>query len=187
MSYGALLVFGEVDANRFVIPYDEQGVACDNGGGVRCEGRVDLSRGRVDDTVDHRAGGCYLQVERDVFQCIQQLLALREGDSYFVFGRVEDGLFAFKRSAEVQQVLPDAVDDAFARGDGVDLLVVGHAKDINDCLFAKFRSFANNAIGNIGVVDGPCDLRLGGIIAFLFRQYVVVQVGGKNRFFWHNE
>ena len=128
-----------------------------------------------------------MQVERDVFQCIQQLLALREGDSYFVFGRVEDGLFAFKRSAEVQQVLPDAVDDAFARGDGADLLVVGHAEDINDCFFAEFGSFTDNAIGDVGVVDSSCDLRLGGVVAFLFRQYVVVQVGGKNSFFWHNE
>ena len=64
---GALLVLGEVDAYRWIIPLDKQRAAEDDGRGVRSDMEVLLLRGRIREALDHRAHSGYVGVHVDVF------------------------------------------------------------------------------------------------------------------------
>ena len=64
---GALLVLGEVDAYRWIIPLDKQRAAEDDSRGVRSDMEVLLVRGGIREALDHRAHGSYVGVHVDVF------------------------------------------------------------------------------------------------------------------------
>ena len=64
---GALLVLGEVDAYRWIIPLDKQRAAEDDSRGVRGDMEVLLVRVRIREALDHRAHGSYVGVHVDVF------------------------------------------------------------------------------------------------------------------------
>ena len=64
---GALLVLGEVDAYRWIIPLDKQCAAEDDSRSVWSDMEVLLVRGRIREALDHRAHGSYVGVHVDVF------------------------------------------------------------------------------------------------------------------------
>ena len=64
---GALLVLGEVDAYRWIIPLDKQRAAEDDSRSVWSDMEVLLVRGRIREALDHRAHGSYVGVHVDVF------------------------------------------------------------------------------------------------------------------------
>ena len=128
--------------------------------------------------VDDRAGGRHVQVEGDVFHRLQQRLAGGEGDAHAVFLRIEAGRLALERAGEVEQPLPHAVHEALAVDDSLHLLLVRQGEDVLDGLLAVLGALRHDVGGDVGVVVRAGDGRLGGVIARLGGQYIVVQVRG---------
>ena len=173
---GVCLVFREVDAHRRVAALHENIRPTDDDVLARRDLAVHALGAHVGHLVDDRAGGRQVQVEGDLLQRLQQCLAGGEGNAHTMFLRVEAGRLALERAGEVEQPLPNAVHEALAIRDGLHLLLVGQREDVLNGFLAVLGALRHDVGGDVRVVIRAGNDRLGGVIARLGGQYVVVQV-----------
>ena len=170
------LVLREVDAVRRIVPFHEQVRPRDDEVLARRNLAVHAPGTHVRHLVDDRTGGRLVQVEGHLLQRVQQRLAGGEGHAHLVLLRVELGRLAVEHAGEVQQVLPHAVHEALAARDGLHPLLVGKLEDVHDGLLAILGTLAHDVVRHVLVAVGAGYHGLGGEVARLGGQYVVVQV-----------
>ena len=101
-----------------------------------------------------------------------------------MFDRIELRVFTDKRAACGDEVLPDAVYYALTFGDGFYFRFVGTIEDILDAFLFVLRTCFHDTGGYLFVVQSAGDTRAAGVVAFLLRHDVVVEIDVESDLFF---
>lgn len=180
-----LFVLGQEDADRRVVAHHFGVAATDHDGACRGDDLVDAAGRAVGDGIDDRAClGCAVADHFRFFQLAAQELPRRVGNAQGMFGGVELCVFADERAACGDEVLPDAVYYALAFGDSFHFRLVGPIEDILDALLFVLRTRFHDTGGYLFVVQSAGDAGAAGIVAFLLRHDVVVEIDVESDLFF---
>ena len=101
-----------------------------------------------------------------------------------MFDRIELRVFTDKRAACGDEVLPDAVYYALTFGDGFYFRFVGTIEDILDAFLFVLRTCFHDTGGYLFVVQSAGDTRAAGVVTFLLRHDVVVEIDVESDLFF---